>query len=274
MLDLTGLRFTDGITFVFPSLTLDPGEEVLVVGDLSAFESRYGESLNVAGVFGGNLDNDGETIVLSLPRPFDAAILRFDFDPIWWPSTAGAGRSMELREPLPPARDFDRRTSWRPSENVDGTPNGGAILIPTDFQSWLAFYGLTPLQDGDDDSLVALMEFSLGLDPLLDLGVNGPVSLPEVTRSAEGHTVISFALPVNATATDGYGANDIVYTVETSHDLINWNALLTKTDSTSFDGAGLIMTNPPFNGRVRMSITDDQVNQLQRFIRLKTDYVP
>lgn len=274
ILDLTGLRFTDGISFTFPSLTLDPGEEVLVVGDLSAFESRYGTALNVAGVFGGNLDNDGERIVLSLPLPFDAAILRFTFDPIWWPSTAGSGRSLELREALPAARDFDLRSSWEPSAQVDGTPNGGAILIPTEFQAWLAFYGLTPLEDGDHDSLVALMEFSLGLDPLLDLGIHGPVSLPAVTRSIDDRTVISFALPVNTTATDGYGATDIVYTVETSSDLLNWNALLTKTDETSFTGPGTLIENPPFNGGVRVSITDDQADLLQHFIRLKVDYAP
>lgn len=274
ILDLTGLRFTDGISFIFPSLTLEPGEEVVVAGDLSAFESRYGESLNVAGVFGGNLDNDGETIVLSLPLPFDAAILRFAYDPVWWPSTAGSGRSMELREPLPPARDFDRRTSWQPSENVDGTPNGGAILIPTEFQTWLAFYGLTALEDGDDDGLLALMEFGLGLDPLLDLGVNGRVSLPEIYLSPEGLTVISFALPVNTAATDGYGANDIVYTVETSTDLVTWDPLLTKTDTSSFDGPGTIIADPPFNGRVRLTITDAQANLLRRFVRLKVDYVP
>ena len=118
------------------------------------------------------------------------------------------------------------------------------------------------------------MEFSLGLDPLLDLGINGPVSLPAVTRSIDGRTVISFALPVNATVTDGYGATDIVYTVETSGDLMNWNALLTKTDETSFTGPGTLIENPPFNGRVRVSITDDQAGLLQRFIRLKVDYIP
>ena len=49
------------------------------------------------------------------------------------------------------------------------------------------------------------MEFGLGLDPLLDLGVNGRVSLPEIYLSPEGLTVISFALPVNTAATDGKG---------------------------------------------------------------------
>ncbi|MBL49807.1 MAG: hypothetical protein CMP28_12775 [Roseibacillus sp.] len=274
VLDLTGLRFTDGISFTFPALTLGPGEEILVVGDLAAFESRHGRDLNIAGVFSGNLNNQGEAIVLSLPLPFDAAILRFDYDPGWWPSTAGTGRSLELHDQVPPARDFDLKGSWEASENIDGSPGGSAILVPSEFQSWLAFYGLTALEDGDGDTLPALMEFSLGLDPLLDLGVNGPVSLPDVTHSPDGKAIISFALPVSSTAADGYGAADIIYTVESSNDLVNWDPLLTKTDSTSFTGEGTIVTDPPFNGRVRARITDAPAALLRRFLRLKVEYAP
>lgn len=273
-LDLTGLRFTDGISFTFPAMLLGPGEEVLVVGDLAAFQSRYGNSLNVAGEFGGNLNNSGEDIVLSLPLPFDAAVLRFAYNPLWYPGTAGLGRSLELRTPLPPARDFDLSTSWIASTNINGSPDGGVIIVPNDFPAWLAFYSLSALEDGDADGLVALMEFGLGLDPTLDLGVNGPVSLPQVTRSVDGRAVISFALPVNQSATDGYGANEIVYTVETSSDLSNWIVLLTKTGSTSFTGDGTLVADPPFNGRVRVTITDDQANLVRRFMRLKVEYLP
>ena len=274
VLNLTGLRFTDGITFTFPSLTLGPGEEILVVGDLAAFQSRYGRALNVAGVFGGNLNNQGEQIILSLPLPFDAAILRFDYDPAWWPSTAGTGRSLELPGPVPLARDFDLRESWAPSDDIDGSPGGGAIQIPTEFQAWLAFYGVTALEDRDGDTLTALMEFSLGLDPLLELGVNGPVSLPSITNSPDGEAAISFALPVSNTATDGYGAADIVYTVEGSDDLVNWSPLLSKSDSTTFTGEGTMFTDPPSNGRVRVTVTDGPTDLLQRFLRLKVEYAP
>ena len=273
-LDLTGLRFTDGISFTFPSMLLAPGEEVLVVGDLAAFQSRYGASLNLAGVFDGNLNNSGEDVVLSLPLPFDAAILRFEYRPAWYPSTAGAGRSLELRDPLPAARDFDLATSWGPSDAINGSPDGGIILVPTAFPAWLSFYALTALEDGDDDGLIALVEFALGLDPTLDIGVNGPVSLPIVGRTLEGRALIEFALPVNGTATDGYGASEIVYTVETSNDLVTWSPLLTKSDSTSFTGPGSLVTAAPFNGRVAVTITDNQPNFLRRFVRLKMEYAP
>ncbi|MFM1561844.1 MAG: lamin tail domain-containing protein, partial [Roseibacillus sp.] len=273
-LDLTGVRFTDGISFVFPVIFLAPGEEVVVVGDLAAFESRYGAGLNVAGVFGGSLNNSGEDIVLSLPLPFDAAILRFAYADTWYPSTAGPGRSLDLRSNSVLAHDFDLQGSWQPSATLNGSPDGGADLIPSDFPGWLAFFGLGALEDGDEDGLVALVEFALGLDPTLDIGAHGLVSLPNVSLSPDGRAVLSFFLPVNAVATDGFGANEIVYTIEVTDGLLNWIPLLEKTDTTSFTGTGSVVIAPPFNGRVLVTITDDQAALLRRFIRLKMEYVP
>ncbi|MFP6882695.1 MAG: lamin tail domain-containing protein [Roseibacillus sp.] len=273
-LDLIGVRFTDGISFVFPAIFLAPGEEVVVVGDLAAFESRYGAGLNVAGVFGGSMNNRGEDIVLSLPLPFDAAILRFAYADTWYPSTAGPGRSLDLRSNSILAHDFDLQGSWQPSATLNGSPDAGADLIPSDFPGWLAFFGLGALEDGDEDGLVALVEFALGLDPTLDIGANGLVSLPDVSLSPDGRAVISFVLPVNASATDGFGANEIVYTIEVTDGLLNWVPLLEKTDTTSFTGTGSVVIAPPFNGRVLVTITDDQAALLRRFIRLKMEYVP
>ena len=93
-------------------------------------------------------------------------------------------------------------------------------------------YGGFRDEDGDGDGLTALMEFSLGLDPFLDLGFNGPSSLPRIAIGDGGQNVISFDLPVNSTAADGYGSDDIVYTVEGSDDLEEWVTLLSKSDST------------------------------------------
>ncbi len=273
-LDLTGVRFTDGISFLFPSMLLGPGEEVVVVGDLVAFESRYGTGLNVAGVFGGNLNNGGEEVVLTLPEPFDAAILRFEYRESWYPSSAGPGFSLELRDPSVPARDWNRPESWQASSTIDGSPGGAIDLIPDDFPGWLAFYSLGPLEDADDDGLVALVEYSLGLDPTLNIGANGPASLPVASRSPAGRLAISFHLPVNGAAADGCGANEIVYTVESSDDLLDWIPLMEKTETTSFTGTGTAVLDPPFNGRVPVTITDDQNHPGHRFIRLRMSWLP
>ena len=79
-LNLAGVRLGGGIEFTFPAVSLPAGQFVVVVNNLSAFQSRYGGGVNVAGEFVGNLDNGGEDLVLELAEPYDAAALRFDFD--------------------------------------------------------------------------------------------------------------------------------------------------------------------------------------------------
>ena len=50
-LDLTGIRFTEGITFTFPASTLAPGAYILVIKGLASFRSIYGPGPVVAGVY-------------------------------------------------------------------------------------------------------------------------------------------------------------------------------------------------------------------------------
>jgi hypothetical protein len=95
-LDLTGVRLDRGITYTFPAMTLEAGRHVVVVKDLAAFKSNYGENIFVAGEYSGNLSNGGEKIVLQLPWPLEAAILRFEYNDAWYPDTDGAGQSLAV----------------------------------------------------------------------------------------------------------------------------------------------------------------------------------
>ena len=65
-IDLTGVRFTDGVLFNFPTTTvLGPGARIIVVSNQAAFESRYGVgSATLAGKFTGNFRNSGEHVRL------------------------------------------------------------------------------------------------------------------------------------------------------------------------------------------------------------------
>ena len=45
-MNLLGIRFTDGIEFTFPDFELGPGEHVVIVSDLDAFQTRYGAEVN------------------------------------------------------------------------------------------------------------------------------------------------------------------------------------------------------------------------------------
>ena len=73
-LDLTGVRFTNGLDFEFPARTLGPNQYIVIAKDLAAFQSRYCgggacTTINVVGPFGGQLDNTGENLELALREP-------------------------------------------------------------------------------------------------------------------------------------------------------------------------------------------------------------
>ncbi len=121
-LDLTGVRFTSGIDFTFPPMTLAPGECTLVVSDVGAFQSLHGTGIRAAGQYSGRLSNGGENLVLKLASPFDAAILRFRYDDGWYPSTDGGGESLEIKHPTARAATWSDAESWQPSLPSPGEP--------------------------------------------------------------------------------------------------------------------------------------------------------
>jgi len=112
-LDVNGVRFTDGIEYIFPAMTLDVGQYLVVVSHLPSFVSRYGTGINVAGEYIGNLSNGGEDIVLQLPWPYEAAIMRFEYDDSWYPSTDGFGDSLTIRDPYAHPATWDKAESWQ-----------------------------------------------------------------------------------------------------------------------------------------------------------------
>jgi hypothetical protein len=119
-LDLTDVRFTNGINFTFPIMTLDVGQYVVVVSNIASFQSAYGTGVNVAGEYSGNLSDGGEKIVLSLPAPLDAAILRFEYSDTWYPATDGNGSSLTINNPLADPASWSEPESWHAA-----TPNPG-----------------------------------------------------------------------------------------------------------------------------------------------------
>jgi hypothetical protein len=95
-LNLNLVKFTEGIHFTFPDTELDPDECIVVVRDESAFEAKYGTSVNMAGSYIGNLANNGERIKLE-----DAAgrtILDFEYKDGWHSITDGDGFSLTIIE--------------------------------------------------------------------------------------------------------------------------------------------------------------------------------
>ena len=117
-INLNGVRFTDGVQFIFPDMQLEPGEKVLVVSDMTSFNNT---NITIAGEYEGNLSNSGEDIVLKLAEPLEAAILRFKYSDKWYPTTDGGGQSLEIIDPFSYPVMWNNANNWRAANPTPGT---------------------------------------------------------------------------------------------------------------------------------------------------------
>ncbi len=120
LLNLAGFHLSGGVDFVFPSVILAPGERVVVVSNLAAFQSRYGTSAAVAGVYTNHLNNSGDHLVLQ--GPLQEPILDFSYNDSWCPATDGLGFSLVIRDPNASPASWGLKDSWRPSSAPGGSP--------------------------------------------------------------------------------------------------------------------------------------------------------
>ena len=121
-LQLGGVRFTNGIDFTFPEMLLGPSQYVVVARDLPAFSSHYGSGANVAGQYSGNLSDAGENLTLKLAAPLEAAVLRFEFDDAWYPSTDGGGFALAMRDVDGRPADWRQGKNWQAGTLAEGSP--------------------------------------------------------------------------------------------------------------------------------------------------------
>jgi hypothetical protein len=125
--DLSALRFTEGVTFDFSTLsaasrTLAAGSAKVLVANRAAFLARYPAVLpeRILGEFTGSLSNAGERVTLSTAA--GAVVLDFTYDDIApWPAADGTNAALEQIEPT--ARNpLNNAVSWRASPTAGGTP--------------------------------------------------------------------------------------------------------------------------------------------------------
>jgi hypothetical protein len=121
-MNLNGVYFSKGIEFTFPEMILEAGQYIVVVADETSFKAMYGQSINIAGEYSGNLSNSGEEIVLSIPLPLEAAILRFDYSDTWYPTTDGDGDSLVIKDVFAPSAAWDNSENWQPATPTPGRP--------------------------------------------------------------------------------------------------------------------------------------------------------
>ena len=274
-LQLAEVKFVQGITFTFPTTTLLPDQNVIVCKDLVKFRARYGSVPVVAGVYTGKLDNGGETLALQLPPPFDANLLTFGYSDAWFPATDGLGKALVAVAPATTkANVWGDRDTWMESP-VNGGDPGGVTALTTTYTGWSVLHAvLSPTSDDDNDSIAALVEYGLGMDPADGSGRNGPAGAPDGVLAANNHLQLHLLIPVNASAAQGHGMGEAVYRVQASDDLNSWSTVATKTLGAAWSGTGTIAVGTPSGGYVPVVVEDPQESMERRFMRLEVEWVP
>jgi hypothetical protein len=226
-LDLIGVNFTEGITFDFTGggvTSLAPGERVLVVRNIIAFEAAHGVGLPVAGVFAlaSSLGNGGES--LKLEDAGGGTIKEFTYnDKAPWPTTPDtSGYSLVLIAP-DTNPESSEPLNWRASAAVGGTPGGSdAVNFSGD-----------PAADADGDGLSALVEYALGSSDVDATSGNDATSAGSVEIGGASYPTFNYQL--------NPAAEDVNRSVESSVDLVTWtNAdtqLVKLANSVNADGS-------------------------------------
>ena len=193
-LNLSLVKFTEGIHFTFPDVELAPDEFIVVTRDQSAFEGKYGTSVNSAGSYIGNLDNNGERI--KLQDAIGNTILDFKYKDDWRSITDGDGFSltmMDLRDRLIYSSEkglvahwkFDDGTGGTATDSAgtnNGTLHGGPTWTTGRFDGALSF-------DGVDDyvsaaAIVPLTGNTVTVQAWIRLSENAGMWSPILTQNA------------------------------------------------------------------------------------------
>ena len=207
-LDLTGVRFVEGIEFDFTGsaiTSLAPGQRVLVVADLASFNAVHGSGLPIAGIFanGSRLNNGGETI--KLEDALNGTIREFRYnDKAPWPTDGETGNSIVLRNPnsIP---NPDIAENWRASAFPGGNP-GSTDVIP---------FPANPLGDDNGNGISDLVDYALG---------NNLGTAPIATSTSWQDFLINGVIESRLTMTYpvSIGADEVTFGIESSTDLENW----------------------------------------------------
>jgi Lamin Tail Domain len=203
-LDLTGVRFTQGIDFDFTGsaiASLAPGARVLVVRNAAAFQAMHGAGKPVAGVFANSsaLSNGGEAIKLEDADNGTVQELTYDDAPPWPAGADGTGYSLVLIAPHTNP-DPDLAVNWRSSARRGGTPDGTDIVT----------FPSNPAGDANGNGLSDLIDYALGI------GLGGVSILPTVVEGESGgSSAVIYPLSL--------GAERATIEVLVSSDLTQWH---------------------------------------------------
>jgi len=215
-IDLTGVRFTAGITFNFADNTLIlPGDRLVIIKNQAAFEARYGTLIPIAtdvlgsNEYAGRLSNGGEQ--LTLLDATDTSIRDFVYDDnLPWPYTDGSGFTMVLKTPALPIPDHGTATNWVASNMEGGNPGG----VDT--------FGFTGVFDADDDGdcYHGLIEYALGSSDNSPGDAHALINVSHQPFAVAGITMDYLTISYQRNL---YSQNIITLTPEISTDFVHWD---------------------------------------------------
>jgi hypothetical protein len=193
--NLNLVKFTDGIDFTFPSMSLPAGDYCVVVRSQAKFTARYPSvpGGKIAGEFVGALNNGGERI--TLVDALGQTILNFRFKDGWYPITDGAEFSLNIINPAnPDPNSWEYAEYWQPSTVAGGTPadnDTGHVASPGDIvinevmthtdtypEDWIELHNTTGstinitgwfLSDSDNN----FKRYQIGVSAPVTIGPNG-----------------------------------------------------------------------------------------------------
>ncbi|MCD6392174.1 MAG: lamin tail domain-containing protein, partial [Planctomycetes bacterium] len=119
-----GLMLSATINTVGGSITMNPGEYVLLAKNPALLSSRYENiptGTTILGPYLGQLSNGGETV--KLEDMTNSTIIEFDYNDNWFDITDGYGFSLTIKDvDNPDLNSWDSKSGWWPSAEIGGSP--------------------------------------------------------------------------------------------------------------------------------------------------------
>ncbi|MFT6150174.1 MAG: hypothetical protein ACJAUH_002872, partial [Saprospiraceae bacterium] len=124
-LNISGVTFTNGITYTFPNGTTIAAAEYIIIANMAATYSGNGYEVYEYSV--GDLSNSGETITLEDGNSTIIDAVTYGVSSPWLTSPNGTGVTLSLFITKQNTADNDNANSWGASCAINGTPGGANV---------------------------------------------------------------------------------------------------------------------------------------------------